>query len=158
MQCLSNEQILNYINQELTQAEHDEFQNHIYTCDKCDTKRHKYQQEISAIKESISLLDPPDGEVPELAFSQHRSSQIKMKNWYNSNMIKIGIAASMIILFGLLFLQKNNKQKFRTDYSQIGTELITTDLNTAWHEQQLIISITDEKNKVIDCYLISKKE
>lgn len=156
MQCLSNEHLLNFFNQELSQVEYDNVLGHIQSCDKCAIKYQNYQKEIIGIKKYISLLSPPEIDIPE--FTRIRPHQTKTIHWYNSRLIRIGIAASIIILFGLLFLQKNNKQDSNLNYSQFENELITTDLNTAWHERQFIINITDEENNTIESYLISKDD
>jgi len=143
MKCIREESIQKYIDNETTPTEDDYINSHHKECTKCAEKIEFMRQTADQIKNSISLVDEADIEIPEFNESlQHK----KISNGNLKKIIYVASAACILLLFFFLFQKQEEEADLVFSYDME----IDFNANLPASEQEMVIQIIDSKGKLVN--------
>ncbi len=156
MQCLSNEQLLNYINMEIPDRELKIIQDHIKSCVNCNNQYGQLLKQIHLVKESVSLLDPAPISIPEFIFPEQEKSKNSLR--IKPLIIRLSIAATILILisFSILLINQKKQRNIEMQLLQMQQEILISDMNEAWHNRDLIFTQFNAETGETEVFLSSK--
>lgn len=158
MNCPNEQQIFDFINHELQANEYQYVKLHIKDCAGCKKIFEQKAEEINILVDSFTNLDKTVFEIPEFIFPEE--NKIRKNRRTTSLIVRLGIAATIIILisFSILFLNQKKQNNIELQRIQIEQEMLITDMNEAWHERELIITQTDQETGKSEIFLSSDLE
>ena len=153
MNCLDKQQIFDFINNEVIDNDRRIFEHHIGNCPSCKKLYDEVAEEVTFIKNSIDEFAIPKIQVPEFSFSE-QAPQVKTKRIFPL-ILKISIAASLLILISLSILLLNQKKQDNLDLQilQFDQEMQITDMNEAWHNREIIFTEMNTRTGDSESYL-----
>lgn len=158
MKCINDQQLFDFINNELPLEEHEHIEFHLGTCKDCREAYSLKLEEVKWVKNSIHEFAFPINQIPEFIFPKEKQTKKTLN--ISPILLKLSIAATIIILISIsiLFLDQKKQNKIELQRIQIEQEMLITDMNEAWNERELIITKTDQKTGKSEIFLSSDTE
>jgi len=158
MNCPNEQQIFDFINNELPVNEYHYIELHLKNCEGCKKIFDQNAEEINILIDSFTDFDNTAIEIPEFVFPVENKTQKTSR--ITSLIVRLGIAATILILisFSILILNQKKQNNIELQRIQIEQEMLITDLNEAWHERELIITQTDQETGKSEIFLSSDIE
>lgn len=140
MSCYNKYQLFDFINKELPEEELRLIKKHLQKCSSC---KDIYNQKIEEIKLVLTCdheFKNSTVHIPEFIFPE--PVQSRSSNRVKSLIIRLSIAATilMLISFSILFLTPEKKNNFELELAQLQEEMLISDMNEAWNNQDLIFT------------------
>jgi len=156
MNCINDQQLFDFINNELPSEEHEHLEFHLNNCSDCREVYNLKQEEINWLKGSMKDFSFPLDEIPKFIFPEENKTHKNRR--LTSMIVRLGIAATILILISIsiLFLDQKKRNNIELQRIQIEQEMLITDMNEAWHERELIITQTDPKTGKSEVFLSSE--
>lgn len=146
MNCIKENTIQAYVDNEVSQKEKHRIEAHLHTCDKCAKKAEEIAKRSYALKNALNLSA---GEIKAQQFNQPKSELRVSKNISIKKLIyaSVSIAASLLII--LLFTNRKAEPEI-SDISFIVYDLESDyNANLPISEQNLVIHVMDcEGNRI----------
>ena len=148
MNCISNDIIQKYVDNEASSEEVKQVEQHISACEKCASKVAQQKQLALNVKDALDLLVEKETDIP--AFKKPLNIQTKKHSRYIKRFI-YSASAACLMLFFLLLLKSNRKYEQPTLVMQTTTE--DYDANQPLSKQNLVIEIIGSDGCVTKYYL-----
>lgn len=149
MKCLTDKQIQQLIDGELSANQIEKYTNHICVCHYCD-KKHNEQKELAlSIKNLINELAWSPTQIPEFRLLTKPASQdLKVRRiplW-------VKVAAVLIPAFFVWKFANKPQEDFKPTAESIQMYEMCNgvDANTAFQENMIVTTVTDENGEVIE--------
>ena len=151
MQCLTNEQIQLLIDGEMNEQLMVACEEHLSHCPDCQRRYEEQARNSLRISEMINFTAAIPEQVPVFNFPENKAPA-KQPRVTISFWLKIAAVLLPIIVCWQFWPQKTEKQFHPTQEAVMNYELCNgVDANTAWQENMIITTVTDENGKVIEC-------
>ena len=156
MNCPNEQQIFDFINNELPINKYHYIELHLKNCVECKKIFDQKDEEINILIDSFTDFDRTAIEIPEFVFPVKNKAQKTRR--ITSLIVRLGIAATILFLisFSILFLNQKKQNNIELQRIQIEQEMLITDMNEAWHERELIITQTDPETGKAEVFLSSE--
>lgn len=144
MNCLNRYELQPYIDNEVSQEEREAFELHLEGCKECSGLYADAKEEVTQVKQALSLYELPYDEIPIPAFKQPKNKH----TWLSS----FSAAACFALIIGTYFTLNNNILKSRQiNQSELEVEqmLYQCDPNKLWNDKQPVITVTNEQGEII---------
>jgi hypothetical protein len=150
MKCLTDKQIQQLIDGELSNNQKEKYKNHIHACAYCNEKYNEQKELASCIKSWINDTAHSPERIPEFRIPVKSTNQPKK---VQKIPLWIKVAAVLIpVFFVWKFAQKPQEDYKPTAESIQMYEMSNgVDANTAFQENMIVTTVTDENGKVIEC-------
>lgn len=150
MRCLTDKQIQQLIDGELSTSQIEKYNSHIYACPYCN-KKYEEQKELalslkSLINETAKYPERiPEFRVPTKPVHQHMKVR-KIPLWVKA-------AAVLIPVFFVWKFAHRPQEDFKPTAESIQMYEMCNgvDANTAFQENMIVTTVTDENGKVLEC-------
>ena len=151
MQCLTNEQIQLLIDGEMNEQLMVACEEHLSHCPDCQRRYEEQARNSLRISEMINFTAAIPEQVPVFNFPENKAPA-KQHRGSISIWLKIAAVLIPIIICWQFWPQKTEKQFHPTQEAIMKYELCNSvDANTAWQENMIITTVSDENGKVIEC-------
>lgn len=147
--CLKDETIQLYIDNELDESARKIADQHIASCSDCTLKINEMVDWANQVKHALK-----ERPVASFEFQEFKLAEMSLERkslWIRVSPL-LKIAALLIFIFGGYFLfQKEQSEIYQPSSSDLLIWEETSggnDANRAWHDRQITILITDEKGKI----------
>jgi len=148
MNCIDEDLIQTYIDEELPPGEVVMIENHLKQCKACTTKIRNQQKLVAHVKNRLNLLAEESVDIPEFEIPQSRQK----KRSITTRRIIYSIAAACIVMVLLIIFPKKGPVTENNEYfMQLGE--YEYDANRTLSEQDLIIEIIDPEGNLTEYYL-----
>jgi len=148
MNCIHDDIIQKYIDQEASPKEVTFVENHITNCNKC-VKRIKNQRRLATdIKKTINLLAEDTIKIPKFEIP---SNNLK-KHFLTTKRLSYIISAACILLFVIVINQKKEMKNDDEIILEFGTDIVV-DANLPVSRFPLVINIIDANGNISKYYL-----
>jgi len=156
MNCINDQQLFNFINNELPSEEHEHIEFHLENCSDCKAAYNLKLEEVNWLKASINEFAFPVNQIPEFKFPKEKQTKTTLN--INLFLLKLSIAATILILISFSILYLNQKKQVNTDLQllQIEQEMLITDMNAAWHNREIIFISTNTETGKTEVFLSSE--
>ncbi len=156
MNCLNRIKIQEYIDNEINVTMRDLISTHLDSCEKCNKLYLESLDDIRFINESLLVFKTE----PEyhLSFEEYAVSQ--RKHFLKTPIFLRTIAAILLIFIStsiaLLYFQqpKINSENEMMVYSLMDD----FDPNKQWHDSQMLLTITNEKNEIVFSFIMDNND
>lgn len=151
MKCLTDKQIQQLIDSELSTSQLEKYKSHIHACPYCNEK-YKEQKELAlSLKSLINETAKSPEQTPEFRVPTKRSNQ-QLKVWRIPLWAKVA-AVLIPACFVWKMTDKPNEKEFKptAESIQMYEMCNSVDANTAFQENMIITTVTDENGKVVEC-------
>jgi hypothetical protein len=151
MQCLTNEQIQLLIDDEMDEQLQVVCEEHLSHCADCQYRYEEQSRNSLRISEIINRTVIMPEQIPMFDFPENKE-QVKIQHRSISFWLKIAAVLLPVIVCWKFWPQKTEKQFHPTQEAVMKYELCNSvDANTAWQENMIITTVTDNDGKVIEC-------
>jgi len=150
MKCLTNEQIQRFIDGEMPSLQPEQFQ-HLTSCTSCQELYKEQKVLAQLIKKQINSVANSPERIPEFqipASIMHTVPRVKRFPLWAK------VAAMLIpACFVWKMTDKPNEKEFKptAESIQLYEMCNSVDANTAFQENMIVTTVTDDKGKVIEC-------
>ena len=143
MNCLNEDKIQRYIDDELNNAEKLEVNQHLSACSECSHKAERQKQLSTEFKSAFNATSDIDIPIPDLYGSRTKAITKKRSLWINS------VAAALLILFVLT--PKEQQQTYElSSFQSFDFEM---DANQPITEMEMTIHTYDKQGNPTEHYL-----
>lgn len=150
MKCLTDNQMQLLVDDELTASRKKKYMNHIGLCPLCANKYHDRIELVASIKALITETVKLPENIPEFIIPLKPISQEVRRR-----RIPLWVKAAAVLvpaIFGWKFYNKPQENFMPIDKSMQVYEICNgVDANTAFQENMIITTVTDENGKVLEC-------
>lgn len=156
MNCLSSTEIQKYIDNEMSDSENMLVSNHINSCAGCKKQYLELLEDIKLVKETLDILKTEPQDIPSI------------ENYmYTQKTVRFGIpmllkTAAAILLFAisisisLTYFQQ--PEKFTENEIMFNNFMNDSDPNEQWHDNQMLITISNDKNEIVFSFLMDNND
>lgn len=160
MNCIDRDTIQEYIDHELDEIKAEQVRIHLSECETC---RDLYVSAIDDKKKVISLLSQLQDQEEAIAipeFNLHTQNRIILKRLRSSALLKIAAGIAVIIgLSWLIYFYTRPAQPAVSEADLLALELLRDiEPNKAWHDNQMVFIITNDKGEVIQSFLSGEND
>jgi hypothetical protein len=150
MRCLTDKQIQQLIDGELFASQLEKYKSHINACPLCDEKYNEQKELALSLKSLINETAKSPEQIPEFRVPTKRSNQ-QLKVWRIPLWAKV--AAVLIPAFFVWKMTNTPQPDFKpTPEAVMMYEMCNNvDANTAFQENMITTTITNEHGKVVSC-------
>lgn len=143
--CLSDEILQKYVDEELTPEQLIKVKMHLQTCESCKTSIEEKKSLISELNEALELVEDEEIQIPVFEYKNIESIYF----WKNRQVVWWSAAAVFLIVISVLVFNKTEKPDMNLEYvyREMQTEI---DANKPWQEQTSTIYILNESGEIID--------
>ncbi|MFA5417312.1 MAG: zf-HC2 domain-containing protein [Bacteroidales bacterium] len=148
MNCISDELIQKYVDEETTLPEETLIQEHLLGCAACAYKLEIQKTLASGVKRALHLLENTEVEIPEFKWPNQRKRIINHK--FKRVIYSVSAACILVLVFFVFQTQKESTEtkaffqyNFESEY----------DANRTISQQELIINVIDAEGKVTEFQL-----
>lgn len=149
MKCLTNKQIQELIDGELTTNLSEKYHQHVVGCQYCKEQYDEQKTLAESIKGLINDAAMSSVRIPEFQIPKHTAINVKTRHiplW-------VKVAAVLIPAFFVLKMANKPQEDFKptAENIQMYEMCNSVDANTAFQENMIITTVTDENGKVVEC-------
>jgi len=143
--CLPEEILQQFIDEELKQEEAVLVEKHLSTCENCQSAIKEKRLLIKQLNKALNFVDEDKMVIPEFDMNKTKVVEFKAKRryyWWS--------AAAVILLVVSIFLSRNfNEPEVNLEYvlQDMNYEI---DANKPWYEQTSTIYVLNESGEIID--------
>lgn len=156
MNCLIRSEIQEYIDKTLSVAKDNYVSNHISNCNVCRKEYHEMIDDLELVHKSLGTLVVKPKQIPSI----ETYINSKRTNPVNVPFVLRMAAALFFILITLIIGISNYHQPKRITEEEwiVNNFLIGTDPNKQWHENQMIITITNSENELVHSFVLDNND
>jgi len=150
MKCLTNEQIQRFIDGEMPSLQPEQFQ-HLTSCTSCQELYKEQKVLAQLIKEQINSVANSPERIPEFQISASITPAAPRVKRFP---LWAKVAALLIpACFVWKMANKPEEKEFKptTESIQLYEMYNSLDANTAFQENMIVTTVTDDKGKVVEC-------
>lgn len=150
MRCLTDKQIQQLIDDELSASQIEKYNSHIYACPYCNEKYEEQKELALSLKSLINETAKSPERIPEFWIpTKQAHPQMKVRRiplW-------VKVAAVLIPVFFVWKFAHRPQEDFKptAESIQLYEMCNGVDANTAFQENMIITTVTDENGKVVEC-------
>ena len=150
MKCLTDKQIQQLIDGELSNNQKEKYRSHIHACAYCNEKYNEQKELAESIKSLINEKAKFPELIPEFIIPVKRVPQdrktLTIPLW-------VKVAAVLIPVFFVWKFAHKPQEDFKPTAESIQMYEMCNgvDANTAFQENMIVTTVTDENGKVIEC-------
>lgn len=150
MKCLTDKQIQQLIDGELSNNQTEKYRSHIAACAYCYEKYNEQKELASCIKSLINDTAHSPEQIPEFRVPVKSSDLLKRGRKIP---LWVKVAAVLIPVFFVWKFAHNPQEDFKPTAESIQMYEMCNgvDANTAFQENMIITTVTDEKGKIVKC-------
>jgi predicted anti-sigma-YlaC factor YlaD len=147
MNCLSREEIQEYVDMEMDALKRISVIKHLNSCEECG-KLHKEQlDDIRFISESLNILEISPDEIPSI----EKYVKNRLKHRFVISDILKAVAAIFVITISVslsIIYFGSSENKPNNDW-MVNNVNEYSDPNKQWHDNQMIITLLDNNNELV---------
>jgi len=150
MRCLTDKQMQFLIDGELSANQMDKYKSHIETCAYCAEKYSERKELSTSVKALINETATTPERIPEFRIP---AAQVPQKVKVRRIPLWAKVAAVLIPAFVGWKIYNKPQEDFKpsTESIQMYEMCNSVDANTAFQENMIITTVTDENGKVVEC-------
>jgi predicted anti-sigma-YlaC factor YlaD len=160
MNCLSKIEMQLYADKELESALKAHIELHLLNCTTCNKLYESTLKDIKMVHTIISARENKydfNSEIPTFKLTQRKESRPLHKNKHM--FLKIVATLILIAICGTFVIKKNFKKTTLANIDNVSLELNNhQEPNKQWHENQIIMVITDENGEPVHTYITIEKK
>jgi predicted anti-sigma-YlaC factor YlaD len=143
--CLSDEMLQHYIDEELSLNEQIKIEKHLAECEYCSAKFQDKKKLIELLSNGVPSVKDNEIIVPDF----HPPEKQKLEGRKKKHIYWWSTAASILILISLFLFKNTDDTDINLEYvyKEMNEEI---DANKPWHEQTTTIYILNESGEIID--------
>lgn len=155
MNCLNNETIQAFLDNELTPEQKFDAQTHINSCSLCKANVANYKKELQQIASLLNsnISDHQDITIPEFIAPKPK------KRKPVSRILVFAAAAVIVTIIGIstIIKHQNETEKKRQMLAMQNWEILQqTSMNEQWQERMVTITITDKDGNIVEQFITSE--
>jgi len=150
MKCLTDKQIQQLIDGELSANHLEKHTSHIYACSSCSEKYNEQKELATSIKSLINETANSPKRIPEFLVPTKRVNQERKARRIP---LWVKVAAVLIPVFFVWKFVQKPQEDFKPTAESIQMYEMSNgiDANTAFQENMIVTTVTDDKGTVIEC-------
>jgi len=150
MKCLTDKQIQQLIDGELSSNQIEKYKSHINACPYCAEKYKEQKESVFSIKTLINETVKSPVRIPEFRVP---AKQIHQKVKVRRIPLWVKVAAVLIPAFVGWKIYNKPQEDFKPSAESIQMYEMCNgvDANTAFQENMIVTTVTDENGKVLEC-------
>jgi len=152
MNCLSSSKIQEYIDNELDPSGLSLVSNHINSCEECKKLHLELTDDIKFVKITLSVFNTEPNIIPPIEKYSHikKISVFRMPIFLKASAAVLFIAISISII--LTYYQK--PEIINENEMMYYSLMNDSDPNEQWHDNQMLITISNDKNEIVFSFLM----
>jgi len=156
MNCLSNNKIQEYIDNELDASELSLVSNHINSCEECKKLHFELLADISFVNDALSVFKTEPKNIPSI----EKYSDIKKVSVFRMPIfLKVSAAVLFIAISISIILAYYQKPEIINENEMMYYSLMNdSDPNEQWHDNQMLITISNKKNEIVFSFLMDNND
>ncbi len=152
MNCLNRGEMQEYLDNELNVAEHTLVSTHINSCQECKKLHLELLEDIRFVNEALEVFKTEPEHIPTIVKynSTKKTSVLRMPMFLRitAAILLIAISTSIIVTY---FQQP---EIISENEMMVYSLLNDSDPNEQWHDNQMILTITNDKNEIVFSFLM----
>jgi hypothetical protein len=150
MKCLTDKQIQQLIDGELSADQLEKYNSHIYACPYCHEKYNEQKELAISIKSLINETANSPERIPDFRVPTKR---VNLERKARRIPLWVKLAAVLIPVFFVWKFVQKPQEDFKPTAESIQMYEMSNgiDANTAFQENMIVTTVTDDKGNVIEC-------
>lgn len=156
MNCLNRNEIQEYIDNEIRDSESMLVSDHINSCAGCKKQYLELLEDIKFIKETLDVFEIEPKYIPSIENYMYTQ---KTKRYGIPIFLKTAAAILIIaisISISLTYFQQ--PEKFTENEMMFNNFMNSSDPNEQWRDNQMLITISNDKNEIVFSFLMDNKD
>lgn len=150
MKCLTNKQLQQLIDGELSSVRAEQYQQHIASCPSCRERYDNQQSLAKSVTGLINKIGCSPEQIPEFRIPERTANPKAKVRWLP---LWAEVAAVLIPMIFVFKMATKPQPDFVPTAENIRMYEMCKDVdaNTAFQENMIITTVTDENGKVVEC-------
>lgn len=156
MNCLKRSEIQEYIDKTLSFTKEAYVLNHIDNCKVCREEYHEMIDDLELVHRSLGTLDIKPEQLPsiETYIDSKRTNSVRVPF-----VLKMAAALLFVLLTIVIGISDYHQpERIAEKEWMLNNFLIGTDPNKQWHENQMIITITNSENELVHSFVLDNND
>jgi hypothetical protein len=149
MKCLTNEQIQQQIDGETSTVESTEYQQHINKCSYCLERYNNQKELVQNVKYLLNASFQSPERIPEFSLPKTETIPRAKVRWIPFWAEVAAVLIPVFFIWKMYYIKPVEDFKPTTENIRMYEMCNTVDANTAYQENMIITTVTDQNGKVV---------